>query len=41
MQRQPDIRLAQEMLDWSPEVELEEGLRKTVDYFRSVVSADI
>ena len=41
MQRQPDISLAQEMLDWRPQVELQEGLRKTVDYFRSVVSADI
>jgi dTDP-glucose 4,6-dehydratase len=28
--RQPDIALAQELLDWSPTVELEEGLRRTL-----------
>jgi dTDP-glucose 4,6-dehydratase len=29
--RQPDITLARELLDWEPEVELREGLRRTVD----------
>jgi len=33
MQRCPDISLAKEKLGWSPGVELEEGLRKTIDYF--------
>ena len=33
-QRQPDIRLAKEKLDWAPKVKLNEGLLKTVDYFR-------
>lgn len=34
-QRQPDIRQAREILNgWSPDVQLEEGLRKTIDYFR-------
>ncbi|MDD2806148.1 MAG: SDR family oxidoreductase [Elusimicrobiales bacterium] len=33
-QRQPDIRLAKEKLNWAPKIKLEEGLRKTVDYFR-------
>jgi UDP-glucuronate decarboxylase len=33
-QRQPDISLAQEMLGWQPSVPLEEGLRKTIAYFR-------
>jgi dTDP-glucose 4,6-dehydratase len=28
--RRPDISLAQELLDWSPEVELEDGLRLTL-----------
>jgi dTDP-glucose 4,6-dehydratase len=28
--RRPDIALAQELLDWSPTVELEEGLRRTL-----------
>ncbi|MBI4125653.1 MAG: SDR family oxidoreductase [Deltaproteobacteria bacterium] len=33
-QRQPDITLAKEKLDWSPRVSLEEGLRKTIAYFK-------
>ena len=32
-QRQPDIRLAREILDWEPTIELKEGLTKTIDYF--------
>ncbi|OGY55264.1 MAG: NAD-dependent dehydratase [Candidatus Buchananbacteria bacterium RIFCSPLOWO2_01_FULL_46_12] len=36
-QRCPDISLAQEKLDWSPLVSFEEGLKKTVDYFKSVL----
>lgn len=31
--RCPDISKAREHLDWQPEVPLEEGLRKTIDYF--------
>jgi UDP-glucuronate decarboxylase len=31
--RQPDISLAREVLKWEPRVPLDEGLRKTVDYF--------
>ena len=34
-QRQPDIRVARERLGWSPTIELEEGLRKTIDYFKN------
>jgi UDP-glucuronate decarboxylase len=37
IQRQPDITLAREKLGWEPKVGLDEGLRKTVDYFRAVV----
>ena len=33
MQRQPDISLAKKELGWQPEVSLEEGLQKTIDYF--------
>lgn len=33
-QRQPDIGRARELLDWQPEVPLDEGLVKTVEYFR-------
>ena len=36
-QRQPDIRLAKEVLGWRPEVELEQGLNKTIAYFKTVV----
>jgi UDP-glucuronate decarboxylase len=33
-QRKPDITKAKEILDWSPKVQLDEGLQKTIDYFR-------
>jgi UDP-glucuronate decarboxylase len=33
-QRQPDISLAREKLNWQPTVELEKGLRKTIEYFQ-------
>jgi UDP-glucuronate decarboxylase len=36
MQRQPDISLAKKELGWSPKTEIEEGLVKTIDYFRSI-----
>jgi dTDP-glucose 4,6-dehydratase len=29
--RQPDITLARDALGWEPEVELREGLRRTID----------
>ena len=35
-QRQPDIALARRELDWEPIVDLETGLKKTIEYFRSV-----
>jgi UDP-glucuronate decarboxylase len=34
-QRCPDIRLAREKLGWKPTVKLVEGLRKTIEYFKS------
>lgn len=37
VKRRPDITLAQEKLEWSPQVQLDEGLRKTIEYFRGVV----
>lgn len=37
IQRQPDITLAREKLGWEPKVGLDAGLRKTIDYFRTVV----
>ncbi|CAI4032559.1 dTDP-glucose 4,6-dehydratase [Nitrospira tepida] len=35
--RRPDIRRAKMLLGWEPQVELEDGLRKTIEYFRQVV----
>jgi len=34
LQRQPDIALAQERLGWEPRTQLEEGLIRTIDYFK-------
>ncbi len=36
-QRQPDIALAKEILKWEPKVPLEEGLRRTIAYFKTRV----
>jgi UDP-glucuronate decarboxylase len=36
-QRQPDIARAKAALGWQPKVELEEGLGRTVDYFRRLL----
>jgi dTDP-glucose 4,6-dehydratase len=33
--RQPDITLAREVLGWEPTVELRDGLRRTIDWFRN------
>lgn len=33
-QRKPDITLAKDKLKWSPKIELEEGLLKTIEYFK-------
>jgi UDP-glucuronate decarboxylase len=37
MQRQPDISLAKKVLGWEPKIPLEEGLIKTIDYFKTIV----
>ncbi len=36
--RRPDIGLAREKLGWEPRADVEEGLKKTIDYFRSIIS---
>src|SRR2546426_2886754 len=35
--RQPDITRARALLDWEPHVSLEDGLRRTIEYFRGVI----
>jgi dTDP-glucose 4,6-dehydratase len=37
--RKPDIRLARERLGWEPRIPLEEGLRRTIAYFRELQAA--
>lgn len=36
-QRQPDISLARNKLNWEPKVQLEDGLKETVAYFRRII----
>jgi UDP-glucuronate decarboxylase len=38
LQRQPDIRMAREMLGWQPRIALEEGLKKTIAYFDTLLA---
>ncbi len=38
LQRQPDISLAKEKLDWQPTVNLTKGLEKTVEYFNKILA---
>ena len=35
LQRQPVIKLAQEKLNWNPKIEIDEGLRRTLQWFQS------
>jgi UDP-glucuronate decarboxylase len=37
MQRRPDISLAKKVLDWEPKIALDEGLDKTIAYFKTIV----
>ena len=37
VRRKPDISLAREKLGWKPTTELEEGLKKTIDYFAGIL----
>ena len=38
VQREPDISAAKKIIDWAPSVELEYGLKKTIEYFKSILS---
>jgi UDP-glucuronate decarboxylase len=37
-QRQPNIDLAKSKLEWEPKVNLEDGLKETISYFRKVIA---
>jgi len=37
VQRKPDIKLAKEKLKWQPSIELDEGLKKTISYFKKII----
>lgn len=37
MQRQPDISKAKKILNWQPEIQLEEGLKRTIEYFKKTI----
>ena len=38
LQRQPDIRLAKDVLGWQPRTGLEDGLRETIAWFRKLLA---
>ncbi len=38
--RQPDIARARQILTWEPQVSLEDGLRRTIEYFRGLFAAE-
>ena len=35
-QRRPDISLAKKLINWEPKIELDEGLDKSIEYFKTV-----
>lgn len=37
LQRKPVIELAKKQLDWEPHIALDEGLKKTIDYFKRII----
>jgi UDP-glucuronate decarboxylase len=38
-ERKPDLTLAKENLNWEPQVSFDDGIRKTIDYFRKVITS--
>lgn len=40
LMRKPDISLAKKELDWEPKVSLDEGLEKTISYFKKLIEAN-
>jgi dTDP-glucose 4,6-dehydratase len=40
-QRRPDITKAKEILDWTPKINREEGLKRTYAYFKKLSTAEL
>jgi UDP-glucuronate decarboxylase len=40
LQRKPDISLANQLLNWTPSIDLESGLKETIDYFEKLLSVE-
>jgi UDP-glucuronate decarboxylase len=40
VQRQPDISLAKEKFGWQPTTSLDDGLKKTIEYFKEILQGD-
>jgi UDP-glucuronate decarboxylase len=41
MQRRPDITLANKKLGWKPAIKLNEGLKRTIEYFAMLLSDEL
>ena len=37
VQREPNISLAKRILNWEPQIQLKEGLLKTIEYFDKII----
>ncbi len=37
MQRKPDITIAKEKLNWEPNIKLDEGLKRTIEFFKTII----
>ena len=37
LQRCPDIKLAKSFLDWEPLISLDEGIERTIEYFKKII----
>ena len=40
LQRQPDISIAKEKLQWEPKIALSEGLDRTISYFKKIINSN-
>ena len=40
LQRQPDISFARRTIGWEPKIQLEEGLKRTIAYFETLLGAE-